>query len=470
MRQAGFEQQKQKILSNLVEAQLGINTSSISDSELDELWSNSLLTFANNEEGKLVDLVNNNAKNSDLLDFLANKVTVNESYFFRHQFQFSFLIHHIIPQVIENNKSKKSLSICSIGCSAGQEIYSVAILLDQHFNLDDWDINLNGCDISSDMINKAKSGIYLDWDLRSIDPLIKYNYFDQLSDQWVLKPHIRDRVTFNVTNLNKPFNVPANFNNHIDIVFCRNMLMYLKPDNRKILLSRITDFMDNDSYLIISPTDFCADLSTLLTRLEPIEAAHFSLRTECANIKNGINAATPTTTARPDQAPQAVQKKPSPLSTSKPPIENISDTAPFETLALMDKGDLAQAEVIITRHLKRNPLDEKFHYLNYIFHSLSDNLAPAEKCLKKLLFLNPNCIDGNISFAYLIAPREKPRSLKHLKLALNEILDKQKKDEPQVLNSFILKGLSYEDALSKLNNMMNELNEENPYQTHDHLS
>ncbi|OOZ35611.1 hypothetical protein BOW51_11270 [Solemya velesiana gill symbiont] len=109
---------------------------------------------------------------------LLHQLIIGETYFFRDRGQTDLLKDHLLPQLIDRNRLRRELRIWSAGCSTGEELYSIAILLSQILQTpEDWLLLLLGTNINHRALEKAESGIFGDWSFRNTDPLLKQRYF-----------------------------------------------------------------------------------------------------------------------------------------------------------------------------------------------------------------------------------------------------------------------------------------------------
>jgi chemotaxis protein methyltransferase CheR len=171
-------------------------------------------------------------------------LTINESYFFRDKNQFKLLAEKLLPEIISKKQAKlnpdklhyseadhpkPSLRIWSAGCSTGEELYSVAILLEEmHFPWQQWDTLLIGTDLSKPALATAQKGIYGGWSFRQVPDEIQQKYFCLYNNLFKIKDSIRHRVRFAYGNLLKdPFpNLQGDLHG-MDLILCRNVFIYL---------------------------------------------------------------------------------------------------------------------------------------------------------------------------------------------------------------------------------------------------
>lgn len=185
----------------------------------------------------------------DLLCDITEAMTTNESLFFRDMKPFEQLRTLVIPQLVEKRAAQRTLRIWSAAASSGQEPYSIGILLKELGDLlEGWDIQILATDISADMLNRARAGLYTQFEVQRglpIATLVKY--FKQVGEKWRLDANIRSMVKFKEFNLLDDTAVLGQF----DIVFCRNVLIYFDQQTKSEVLSRISSVMPNDGVLYL---------------------------------------------------------------------------------------------------------------------------------------------------------------------------------------------------------------------------
>lgn len=183
---------------------------------------------------------------------LMTLITNNESYFFRDKEQFSLLRKHILPELIERNKTNKTLRLCSAGCSSGEEPYSLAILLQELIpDLEQWNLTILGIDINQSALQKAREGIYSPWSFRSVDPEIKQRYFKLVDDLYYLDQNIKRMVDFQPFNLIEgPFSYPNFEMKEIDLILCRNVFIYFGAAAIAKAIARFSYALKPQGYLI----------------------------------------------------------------------------------------------------------------------------------------------------------------------------------------------------------------------------
>ena len=161
----------------------------------------------------------------------------NETYFFRDRAPFDMLQRHALPELAQRRAKNKRLSIWSAGCSTGQEVYSLAMLFaEEPGQWRGWTIDILGTDVSTSCVDRARAG--------SLQPVRgparpRHQPDDQMvrgsAEGWRAVEPLRRPVRFQVHNLLEPPPHPGDF----DIVFCRNVLLYLSPEKKTLAFERI---------------------------------------------------------------------------------------------------------------------------------------------------------------------------------------------------------------------------------------
>ena len=187
-------------------------------------------------------------------------LTTGESYFFRDKGQIALLKNRLLPQIIEqkkrtsvqHNSKKLSLRIWSAGCSSGEEVYSIAVLVKELIpDLHNWDILILGTDINLDAIAKAKKGLYDSWSFRMVEPEIIQRYFKARQQSWEVKAPICSMVKFQLGNLIKDnFPQPHIDIHSMDIIICRNVFIYFDACSISMVLDKFYHTLNNTGYLV----------------------------------------------------------------------------------------------------------------------------------------------------------------------------------------------------------------------------
>ncbi len=203
------------------------------------------------------------------IEVLSSYLTVGETYFFREKKTFEMLERNVLPELIHSRQgNKKSLRIWSAGCCTGEEPYSIAILLSKMIpDIKDWNITILATDINPRFLKKAAEGVYTEWSFRDTPSTIKERYFKRTKEgRFEILPSIKKMVTFSYQNLvEDSYPSLLNNTNAMDIIFCRNVLMYFDHEcQMKVIQNLYRCLMDN-GWLIVSPSEISHVLFTRFT-------------------------------------------------------------------------------------------------------------------------------------------------------------------------------------------------------------
>jgi chemotaxis protein methyltransferase CheR len=173
----------------------------------------------------------------------------NETYFFRDRTPFDLLASHALPTLAKSRASSRRIRIWSAGCSTGQEAYSLAMLFaESHANWREWTIDILATDVSSSVIDRARSGVYTQFEVQrglGINQMIRW--FEESEDGWRAVEALRKPVRFQVHNLLEQPPHPGDF----DIILCRNVLLYLCAEKRALAFERLASAMAPDGWLML---------------------------------------------------------------------------------------------------------------------------------------------------------------------------------------------------------------------------
>lgn len=195
----------------------------------------------------------------DRIETLASYLTIGETYFFRDDKIFKVLEEHILPDLIRTARSgHRILRIWSAGCSTGEEPYSLSILLSRIIpDFHDWNITILATDINAAFLKKASEGIYTEWSFRGSPQWLTEQYFSKTKKgQYRLISEIRHSVRFAYHNLAEdPYPSLLNNTNAMNIIFCRNVLMYFGSEFRKKVIEKFSSCLVEGGWLLVSPAE-----------------------------------------------------------------------------------------------------------------------------------------------------------------------------------------------------------------------
>lgn len=184
-----------------------------------------------------------------LLRDITEAMTTNESSFFRDQKPFDQFKAVVLPALLANRAAKRTIRIWSAACSSGQEAYSLAMLLNEEgAKLAGWKIEIVGTDLSAEMVNKARAGLYTQFEVqRGLPITLLVKYFKQVGDKWQLNDDVRNKVQYREYNLLTDLAPLGQF----DVIFCRNVLIYFDQPTKGKVLEAMAKLLPPDGVLYL---------------------------------------------------------------------------------------------------------------------------------------------------------------------------------------------------------------------------
>lgn len=203
-------------------------------------------------------------KNSELeMAAIIDLLTVNETYFFREQNQLRAFSEEILEEIREKNRDKKTLRLWSAGCSTGEEPYTIAMLISEKGNFNGWDIEIHGSDINQRVLQTARRGIYRKNSFRTTEPYFIKKYFIEEDGSWRINDSVRKNVNFSCLNLLDSFK--TRFLGKMDVIFCRNVLIYFDSASRRRVIENFYDRLADGGYLLLGHAESLINISTAFT-------------------------------------------------------------------------------------------------------------------------------------------------------------------------------------------------------------
>ncbi|MGI6561655.1 MAG: CheR family methyltransferase [Clostridia bacterium] len=207
-------------------------------------------------------------KTGEAASVLANRITTNHTYFMREAAHMDYMKDHVLPY-LKSTVEERDIRIWSAGCSTGEEPYTLAMVIDEFFGSDKlfWDTKILATDISDEVLNKAKKGIYGIEELKELPLGWKLNYFEPVGrDRFEIKPFLKDEVIFRKFNLmeerfffKKPFHV----------IFCKNVMIYFEEQTAKKLVDKFFHWLEPGGYLFVGLSESLKRASSSLKYMEP---------------------------------------------------------------------------------------------------------------------------------------------------------------------------------------------------------
>lgn len=205
---------------------------------------------------------------ADEFQEMFNRITINETSFFRNDKQLEIFESEYLAKLIHERRDTKRLRIWSSASSTGEEPYTIAIQIHRSLGIRiaDWKIEILGTDISEKVLKTAQAGQYTSYSMRGADTTIINRYFDVNNALFEIKPEIKSMVNFEKLNLKDTLS--AKRHGTFDIIFCRNVMIYFDDVMRKQCFKMFNEMLADDGVLLIGHSETIRDNTYFTPRPE----------------------------------------------------------------------------------------------------------------------------------------------------------------------------------------------------------
>lgn len=324
---------------------------------------------------------------------LAQHMTVGETYFFRDAKTFDVLSQRVLPALIEKRRKSRTLHLWSAACCTGQEPYSIAILLHQLMpDLEEWTITLFGTDLNPVFLKKAAAGIYGDWSFRETPDWFKLRYFKRAGEkEWAILPQIKKMVTFLPLNLvDEQFPFPFENRDTMDMILCRNVLMYFTFPQAMKVVSHLRKIIREDGWLVAGPSE---GAQVMANRFTPVNYPGVILYKPAVPGAEKPRPSVAPPKEEPDIPPPRKKKK---VAAPTTPVSFAE-----EATRCANAGDLNAALSCCDRWIQAEKLNPAAHYLRAVVLQESGDARGARQSLQRALYLEPRHILAHFTLANL---------------------------------------------------------------------
>lgn len=372
-----------------------------------------------------VELLGHLPLDNTLVQNIVRALTVKESYFFRDPSTMESLRTRILPELLAKVRDSKVLRVWSAGCSTGEELYTIAVLLDEMLpDRHGFTIRLVGTDIDTQAIERARAGVYGAWSLRATMPSDVTRVFDRLAHGYRIKDTFRANTAFEIHNLSDPLALvpsPGEF----DLIFCRNVSIYFVGEAITGLHTKLRNALAPHGFWVAAPSDPipAAGWDTavlpgmlfhqrerkvvpLASRISPPPEPQRAAGTSGASrnpaqrspIPNQVSFAM--TATRPQPAPVPI------ASTSTAARAVASDGVQPERIARVlqhaDDGHVADALIKAEALAAEYPLNANVHRLVALLFEDAKKLEEALLAWRRVLYLAPDDVDAHLRVGLLL--------------------------------------------------------------------
>lgn len=197
------------------------------------------------------------------LQTLTNLMTVNETYFFREDYQFQCLVRSLLPEVVKQKKPGSTIRIWSIPSSSGEEPYSIALYLTEFWpQINEWDVELISSDIDTDILRRARQGCYSPRSVQHLPKHLLQRHFKRQADgDYQISDDFRQAVEFTRVNLSEPAETRAY--RGFDVIFCRNLLIYFDDLSRAKAAEVFFDALNQGGFICLGHSESMSRITSL---------------------------------------------------------------------------------------------------------------------------------------------------------------------------------------------------------------
>lgn len=391
------------------------------------------------------------------IEILARHLTTGETYFFREPQVFEALQQHALPELIQARRNvSRHLRLWSAGCSTGEEAYSLAIMLQRAIpDFKQWNIFILATDINSQVLKHAEAGIYGEWSFRNAPPWLRERYFHKLDhNRYEIAPSVREMVHFSYLNLAEAeFPSPASNTQSMDIIFCRNVMMYFRPPVMAEVVRKHHQALVERGWFVVSPSEISQPAFECFESLHlPNAILHRKDSAAAKARKAPLAAASKTTTPAqaanvhrpPPRQHQAATAPPPPESPYRQALGCYRQGRYREAAAVLGAPPANAQEMTLLARIHANlgelpialnwceqavsvdRVDPAVHYLRGTILQELGRHEEAMLCHKRTLYLDPEFALAQFALGKLFRDQHKPReAARHFANALH-ILEKHK--------------------------------------------
>jgi chemotaxis protein methyltransferase CheR len=196
---------------------------------------------------------------SALITSVVEAMTTNETFFFRDKVPFDHFRDTIMPEVLKARAGRRSMRIWCAAGSTGQEPYSLAMTLkEMGAALTGWRVEIIATDLSQEVLEKAKSGVYSQFEVQRGLPIqMLMKYFKQTGETWQINPELRAMIQHRQLNLLQDFSHLGTF----DVIFCRNVLIYFDQETKINIFNRLARQIEPDGFLVLGAAETVVGLT-----------------------------------------------------------------------------------------------------------------------------------------------------------------------------------------------------------------
>ena len=403
---------------------------------------------------------------------LLGLLTVGETYFFRYLPHYEALIANVLPELIERNRHARSLRIWAAGCSSGEEPYSIAMVLLEHFpQLADWNVHILATDINKRALRQAREGVYRPRALRVTEPRYREKYFRSLGGAFAIDRRVKEMVDFSFLNLQTGvFPSEDNGTAEVDILLCRNVMIYFRLPTIKRIVEKFSHCLRPGGYLFLGHAETLTYISDRFQRVQNAGGFYYRLKSGEASQKLAPpefsmpvvplaeQKGAPKAPPAPLPLPEPRQASPAP-EPAKPDLESLYQRAvqafnredfktasrnydeilrhdPLHVYSLVGKGFILanqgqydQAVEFFNQALAVDDLCPEAYYLRGLIYEMAEDYGGAVSEYRKALLLDMDFVMPHYSLSKIFwrqgRIRDAHRELNNTRSLLEKTADEE---------------------------------------------
>ncbi|WP_372368250.1 CheR family methyltransferase [Candidatus Uabimicrobium sp. HlEnr_7] len=362
---------------------------------------------------------------------LVDVLTIGESYFFRDTGQFKLLRETILPQLISQQRKDKTLHIWSAGCSSGQEVYSLAILVNELLpQWHKWNISILGTDINQKYLKEAQQATYSDWSFRLDEFKIRDKYFYKKNNEWQLKDKIRTMANFRYCNLHRD---KFQYQN-IHLIICRNVFIYFSSPVVNTIAKKFALCLASNGFLITGHNEIPSYLKIPNLKTTVFLESIVYQREKASLTTNHTKITQTTPVLHKNNSLLHIQKlldareHYKAIEKAKNYIDaDDSKNLPLHILlaqAYANTGEYKTAISLCKQVLAQDNLMIQPYYLLAQIAELQGHLEEAKVFLKKIIYLDPRQITAYLELSEIYKIKKENENFIKIRYSMLELLQK----------------------------------------------
>lgn len=359
------------------------------------------------------------------VDELAERLTVHESYFFRHPAQLEFLSRTVFPEMAARYPAR-SPRIWSAGCAAGEEAYTLGLLVAEHVH----GAQILGTDISNAALRQARAAVYSRWALRSLSAQQISRYFTPRDARWRFRKNLAGHVEFRWLNLaENAYPSPASGIANLDLIVCRNVLIYFDFQIAREVMERLAACLRPGGWLILGPSDPPVEANPDLEPVITTDGVYYRRREAVGRIPKETNVPALPAAFDTRWEPQPPPVEP-PVSVNQSPanplglveaafargdwheVATLAHDLPKDLVAcglriraLSNAGKPREAAAAAEQAMADHPLSPELHVVTALVYLTLKRPRDAERLLRRALYLDSSMAMAHFLLGLLLERR-----------------------------------------------------------------